>query len=291
VLGVILQESLDWKGVISSLPASIATVLAAILTVVATVVVTALTLAFTWVKERGANARRSQLIKEATEQAAFWKQWYEAQLAASPPDQADHLLKTVNEELDGVATQLRRGLAGPIKPQSTIRRALLLYKPKNTLVWLPRAVFYYFVLSVAVKTAWFFWPTVFYRQMELYIDEAAARIKSLVVPPAIPPDHITVGVVLHAISPSGLTLLLLDIAVYFVGIGLFVALVLIVRAIAVDLDKDGDAGPKLVAAMDQGLRAIGRPALSETCAKYWAQLRRFLSDRMSKSRATDGDPL
>ncbi|HYM78248.1 MAG TPA: hypothetical protein VE377_19900 [Candidatus Dormibacteraeota bacterium] len=223
------------KTVSPSLVTAIATLMATAVTASATIVGTFLVVFIPWMRERGEANRRSHVIKEAIDQATFWKQWYEAQLLACPAAGAGELQNRVKSEVDLVAKELRWGIARPAQPRSFIRRALLLHWPLNVLVWIPRAYFYYLVVKWFLLAKSVASPS-FWSSMG---DLAEHLFKQ---PPVPAPDPITFSFILSRIDPEGVAVAVFTLLYLFYFVLLRLAGVLIVRAIAVDLDRDPDLG-------------------------------------------------
>jgi len=258
----------EWRNLLPALPAAVATILAAALTACATLFATALTLLVSRIKQRGDSTTRSLLIKEAKDRIAFWKQWYEAQQSADPSSDAEALRTKLKAELDAVAKDLRRGLVRPAKPNSLIRRGLLLYKPTYSLVWIPRIVFYY----VAIQAFYILKPSSVASMFSGPLKQAADSIFKQHAGP--PPEQITLGLVLGAINPPGLAIFALLMPYIFFVVFLVIATVLFDRWVAVDLDKDNLLGGEAGASLSTQFHAL-QASVSELLAKVRNRLERL----------------
>ncbi|WP_263377053.1 hypothetical protein [Granulicella aggregans] len=223
----------DWK----SIAAVLAPLLAAVVTAGATFVGTVIALLFAWFKERGESTKRSQVIREATDRVLFWKAWQELRIATANDDDLDSIRAKVREELDLVRAGFEQRIHIPSRPNSLMRRLLLLYKPYNEQVWLLRAAFYA-LLVFAIPGGVILGRICIGAQGDA-IDHFGPMI---VIHNQPIPNHLTWAYIEQSLdfpAVAGLITIISALGLFWLLLMTgYILMVLLVRWIALDLDKD-----------------------------------------------------
>jgi hypothetical protein len=121
-----------------------------------------------WFKDRDQSVQRVRQIEEATKTVVFWDSWLKSIVSANPEVNGTEWKSIATEQFLYASTLISSSLAIRQSAQKTnyakqafeshrrslpwLRRWLLLYYPPRARAWLPRALFYLFLLFVLVGT-------------------------------------------------------------------------------------------------------------------------------------------
>jgi hypothetical protein len=143
---------------------------------------TLLTIGISWLRDRGANQQRAKLLEEVTKSIAFWELWLKAQQLARTTDELAEVRQTAQRELDYASQQIVglrvQGFQAESTdifrlPSSRLRRLLLLYRPRGGVGWVPRILFYSFVI--------YFWAFVIAMDVRVGVPFTASEVAILLI--------------------------------------------------------------------------------------------------------------
>lgn len=148
------------------------------------------TVVVSWLKDRDISATRLRELDEASKRVAFWDAWFKALtlfehqpksldwqelakaeiLSASVAIKKLFAIASVDQLTESERWRLRR------QKMSSLRRGLLLYSPPRLRAWIPRTIFYIYLLAPAIFIIQYAQVSEAFRS---YVPDLTTRIASL----------------------------------------------------------------------------------------------------------------